>query len=73
MAAPVVSGVATVLRGLYPELRAPQIKRLIINSLYYPTNARTETDKGELPLSKLIRYPGIVNLERAIQRAEAGK
>jgi subtilisin family serine protease len=73
MAAPVVSGVATVLRGLYPELSAPQIKRLIINSLYYPTNARTETDKGEVPLSKLIRYPGIVNLERAIQRAEAGK
>ncbi len=66
MAAPVASGVAVLLRGLYPALNASQIKKLIIESLYYPEGAAAATDKGDVALKKLIRYPGIVNAERAV-------
>jgi subtilisin family serine protease len=66
MAAPVVSGVAALLRGLYPELNGAQIKKLIIESLYYPEGAVAATDKGDVPMKKLIRNPGIVNAERAV-------
>ncbi len=71
MAAPVVSGVAALVLGKYPQLTAAQLKQVLIGSLYYPEDAMAVTASGNVELKKLIRYPGIVNAERALILAES--
>ena len=71
MAAPVVSGVAAVLRGLFPELTAAQIRDIIMNSAVV---IETEVSipgkrKKKAPFSELTAS-GIVNLEHAIRLAK---
>ena len=67
MASPVVSGVATVLRGAYPELTAPQINELIIKSITEDGKLVVNIDGQTLKLKKVVRYPGVPNLDKAIQ------
>jgi subtilisin family serine protease len=69
MAAPVVTGIAVLLRGLYPELSAKEIKKIITSSTQPFDDHVVITDEGALPLKKLLRNPGIVSSTGAIDAA----
>ena len=74
MACPVVSGLAAVLRGCFPELTAPEIRDIIIKSaavytkdVYLPA----ESDVRKLvPFTSLSVSGGVVNLYSACQLAK---
>jgi subtilisin family serine protease len=70
MAAPVVSGVATVLRGAYPELSAKKINKLIVKTLNEYKNLMVSTGDEKQKLKKVVRYPGIPSLYKALERGE---
>ena len=70
MAAPVVAGVAAVLRSYFPELSAQQIKEAILQSAYKPKDLKVKVpgDSEELKtLDELCTSGGIVDLYGAIQ------
>lgn len=67
MAAPVVTGVAGLIRSYYPELTAAQVKTVLIESVYTPS------ENGDDSLSKMCITGGIVNAARAIAYIEAHK
>ena len=63
MAAPVVTGIATVLRGAYPHLTASEIKDLIVKSAMMDKNLTTSFEgKEDVKVKKLIRNPGVPSL-----------
>lgn len=66
MAAPVVTGMAAVLRGAYPDFTAIQIKDLIIKSVSDQGKLVVKVDGDIVKLKKVVRYPGIPSLERAL-------
>jgi subtilisin family serine protease len=66
MAAPVITGMAVVLRGAYPALTAKQIKQIIIESVQDEGKLVVNVDNESIKLKKVIRYPGIPNLEKAL-------
>ena len=65
MAAPVVAGMATVLRGLFPGLSAAEIKLLIIESLSNEGKRKVEAGDKSSRLKKVIGNPGVPSLNRA--------
>ncbi len=72
MAAPVVAGVAALLRSYYPKLSATQIKDLILKSVYRPVQKVKVKDSGQskkVPLSELCISGGIVNVYNAFELA----
>jgi subtilisin family serine protease len=70
MAAPVVSGMAAVLRSYYPQLSAVQVRQIILESVT-KVNHLIKTPQGSmLPFSETCASGGIVNLYNAIQSAE---
>lgn len=70
MAAPVVAGVATVLRSYFPSLTAQQVKEILMTTtvpLNYDVNVPgTDTKK---PFSQLSQTGGVVNLYNAVTKA----
>ena len=75
MAAPVVAGVATVLRSYFPSLTAVQIKNILMASVV-KTDQKVilPGTKDELvSFSKLSVAGGVVNAEKAIKLAEMTK
>jgi subtilisin family serine protease len=75
MAAPIVSGVAALIRGYYPTLTATEVKQVIEESVdvSYQQSLlpRPGGEKsGKLPLAKLCRTGGIVNAYNAVLLAE---
>ncbi|MBN1158691.1 MAG: S8 family serine peptidase [Bacteroidales bacterium] len=74
IAAPIVSGVAAVLKSYFPNLKAPEIKEIIIRSAYNPVTDIVQipgTANGDTAkLSELCVSGGIVNLYRAVVLAE---
>lgn len=75
MAAPVVSGVAAVLKSYFPELTAAALREAILNSARYMGNVRTAmpgSDK-QVPFSDLSATGGIVDLFQALQYPPAAK
>ncbi|MBN2480537.1 MAG: S8 family serine peptidase [Bacteroidales bacterium] len=74
ISAPIVSGVAAVLKSCFPHLTAPQIKEIIIRSAYVPRTTLVQVPgKGNntgVELSELCVSGGIVNLYRAVILAE---
>lgn len=75
MAAPVVAGVAAVLRSYYPELSAKQIKEILMASTV-KTNAeynKPGSKDEKVKMSELCVTGGIVNLYEAAKMAEATK
>lgn len=62
MAAPVVTGIATVIRGAYPELTAAQVKDIIIRSAQANKKTTTSFKGDEVKLKKIIRNPGVPSL-----------
>ncbi|MDA0912212.1 MAG: S8 family serine peptidase [Bacteroidetes bacterium] len=75
MAAPVVAGVAAILRANFPELTAPEIKEVLMQSVHKPDfNVVVPGEQSfgpGSPMSKLCKSGGIVNARQAVLRAQA--
>lgn len=71
MAAPVVAGVAAVIRGYYPTLSAAQVKEIIMESAS-PVKSRQVIPGGKkkVKMKKISRTGAIVNLYEALKLAE---
>ncbi|MFN3530424.1 MAG: S8 family peptidase [Bacteroidia bacterium] len=67
MAAPVVSGVAAVIRGMYPELSAYQVRDIIRRSAvgYESEVILPGSKKKKIAFNQLSNTGGVVNLDRA--------
>ncbi|MBQ0733882.1 S8 family serine peptidase [Aquimarina celericrescens] len=72
-AAPIVSGIAAVIRSRYPKLTANQVKDIILDSgniyhinVRYPGNA----EGPRIPFSELSKSGKVVNLYNALLMAE---
>ena len=74
MAAPVVAGVAAVLRSYYPSLTAAQVKE-ILESSSVPQNVKVKKPGSDdiVPFSSLSKSGGVVNLYNAVQKASTVK
>lgn len=74
MAAPVVSGIAALIRGYYPTLTAAEVKQILMESadksLADTAFKVPGTEKEKAPLSALCISGGIVNAENALMLAE---
>ncbi|MFN8257365.1 MAG: S8 family peptidase [Bacteroidales bacterium] len=76
MAAPVVTGVAALVLSYYPNLKAADLKDIILKSVVNSGNEKvlvpgTENDKSEF--NKLCGTGGIVNAYNALKLAETYK
>ncbi len=73
-AAPVVSGVASVLRSYFPGLSAVQVKSIIMESAVTPGISVKHPATGELvPISDLAVVGGFINGSKAVQLAKQTK
>ncbi|MCS7074613.1 MAG: S8 family serine peptidase, partial [Bacteroidia bacterium] len=70
MAAPAAAGVAALIRAYYPKLTAPQVKQILMKSVYKPK------DKPKIPggtkrvtFKDLSRTGGVVNAYNALKLA----
>jgi subtilisin family serine protease len=76
MAAPVVTGLAALIRSYYPNLTAPQVKEIILKSVV-KINHNVSTMKGadtvSIPFSDLCVTGGIVNAYQALKLAATYK
>lgn len=70
MASPVIAGVATVLRGVFPEASAYEIVTLIEKSISPTKNTIVMIGGKEMKLKKVLRYPGVPSLLTALQIGE---
>jgi subtilisin family serine protease len=73
MAAPVVSGLAALIRSYYPNLTALQVKEIILKSVVKVNTMVNVTVKGELrkiPFSDLSITGGVINTYNALKLAE---
>ncbi len=69
MAAPVVAGLAALIRSYYPALSAVQVKDIILKSVT-PVNHKVKTPGGgKLDFSELCVSGGVVNAYAALQLA----
>ncbi|WP_400191859.1 S8 family peptidase [Hymenobacter sp. B81] len=70
MAAPTVAGVAAVLKSYFPQLTAPELKRLIMQSAQpVHTKVPQPGDKKTVDFAQLSSTGGVVNLYRAVELA----
>lgn len=74
MAAPVVSGLAALIRSYYPQLTALEVKDIIAQSVYKPSPVITSILPGskstKVSLQDVSVYGGIVNAYFAVLKAE---
>ncbi|WP_082685027.1 S8 family serine peptidase [Hymenobacter sedentarius] len=71
MAAPVVAGVAAVLKSLYPQLTPQQLKQIILQSAVpYHTKVNKPGTKKLVDFASLSKTGGIVNLYEAVKLAD---
>jgi subtilisin family serine protease len=72
MAAPVVSGLAALILGYYPNLTAGDVKRIIMSSVTKVDQSvvRPGEDGPKVPFSTLSASGGIVNAYNAIKMAD---
>ena len=73
MAAPVVTGLAALIREYYPKLSAVQVKEIIMQSVEKPTQRVSIKDNGQnvsVPFSEVCISGGIVNAYKALKLAE---
>jgi subtilisin family serine protease len=73
MAAPEVAGVAALIRSYYPELSAPQVKRILMNSgIKVDLNVKLPGGEGKLvPFSDLSVSGRVLNAYNALKMADA--
>lgn len=72
MAAPVVAGLAGLIRSYYPKLTAVQVKDIILKSVVkvgQSVEIRTDTGIENVPFSELCVTGGIVNAYEALKLA----
>lgn len=72
MAAPVVAGLAGLIRSYYPKLTALQVKDIILKSVIkvdQSVEIKTDTDSKTVPFSDLCVTGGIVNAYEALKLA----
>jgi len=72
MAAPVVSGIAAVLRSYYPTLTAPQVKEIISKSVVkvdQKVKVKSETGNKKAYLDEISVAGGVANLYNAVVEA----
>lgn len=72
MAAPVVSGLAALIRSYYPQLSAKEVKRIILESVVKPAHkvkVVQDNSKKKVQLSDISTTGGIVNAYRALKLA----
>lgn len=68
MAAPVVAGLAALIREYYPKLKAPQVKDIILKSAVKVSHP-VLLDKKEVPFTDLCRTGAVVNAFEALKLA----
>jgi subtilisin family serine protease len=76
MAAPVVAGLAAVIRGYYPQLTAVQVKEIIMKSVVPITHdvlVPMGQQAASVPFSSLCITGGVVNAYKALQLAATYK
>ena len=74
MAAPVVAGVATLLRAYFPQLTAPEVKDILMETVHQPTGVfqipgGSAADKA--PFSRFCQSAGVVDAHEAVKVALA--
>lgn len=71
MAAPMVAGVAAILRSYFPDLAADQIKEVLIASSVKQNRKviKPGTEDEKVDFSTLSKSGGIVNVEKAVELA----
>ena len=76
MAAPVVAGLAAVIRSYYPKLSAVKVKEIIMRSVVkinHPITLKIEGQDRELSFDELCVTGGVVNAYNALQLAATYK
>ncbi|NCI50781.1 S8 family serine peptidase [Sediminibacterium roseum] len=77
MAAPIVTGVAALLRSYYPDLTAVQVKKILEESTIKPDATVISIKPGskseEFPFSLLSKTGGIINAYQAVVDADAAR
>lgn len=76
MAAPVVTGLAALIREYYPKLTALQVKDIILSSVVKPTHTVTIVENGQprqVQLSDISVTGGVVNTYEALKLAASYK
>lgn len=72
MASPVVAGMATLIRGMYPEFNAAQVKQIIVlSSVKYDEKVTVPGKKKKKHFSALSESGGVVNLYTALSLAQS--
>lgn len=69
MAAPVVSGVAAIIRGMYPELSAKEVRKILIRTAQPVGDTVITSEDGEVKLKRLVRNAGVVSAYEAVRYA----
>jgi cell wall-associated protease len=77
MAAPIVTGLAALLRTYYPELTAVQVKKIIEESTFKPgagvISIKPGSKSEEMPFSLLSKTGGIINAYKAVMDADSAR
>ena len=75
MAAPIVTGVAALLRTYYPSLTAKQVKTILEKTVFTPTATAPCLQPGSssiaVPFNTLSKTGGIVNAYNAVVLANS--
>lgn len=74
MAAPVVAGVAALIREYYPKLTAAQVKEILVKSVVkvdHEVNLPGDKTGAKVPFSSLCKSGGVVNAYDALVLAES--
>jgi len=77
MATPIVSGIAAILKSYFPNLSAAELKKIIEQSVYKPSDnincIKPGPDQEKVPFRTLSRTGGIVNAYEAVKIANEFK
>ncbi|MCX6206135.1 MAG: S8 family peptidase [Bacteroidetes bacterium] len=77
MSAPIVTGLAAMIRSYYPDLSAIQVRKIIENSVVKPDSTIANIKPGPqpttVPFASLSKTGGIVNAYYAVSEAELTK
>lgn len=69
MAAPVVSGVAALIRSYFPDLRASEVRELLMETVEpYSKKVRVPGKKEKVRMKELCLSGGFVNAENAVRQ-----